>query len=690
MAEAAESGYPTLQGKIKAFLLAHGGVVPEDALIRHLFGATTKVDLWRSFLHRQLGDDGTFAQMNDGRWSLAGFRAGSTGVESLDALGYVVFDVETTGLKAYAQRIIEIAAVRFRGGREEGIFSTLLQPERRLSGQIVRLTGITDDLLADAPLFATIADDLLAFLGDDLIVGHNIGFDLGFLEAELRRAGRPTILNARLDTLALAQRTLPNQRRWNLDAVAKALDIRAPGGRHRAEPDARLTAAVFAALLPRAAERGIRSPDELLGVAGAHGAAPLSDEHGAISRARVVMEPSWLEEIAHAPGCYLMRDATETILYVGKAKNLNKRVRSYYSENLNEPRKPGLLEAVARIETIVVGSELEALLLEMQLIRRHAPRYNVQGRYHEHYPYIKVDLADAWPRVYATRRRQDDGAHYFGPYRNVRAVRRTLATLEEILPLRNCRQKAKTPEVRWAACSRLIVGKCLGPCVGQTTQEEYGALVADLLRYLSGDVQAIIDRVQARRIAIRRRGRAAAEDDSLRRMLTSVAKEGALLTAADALADALIVLPSVEPEAVETFLITRGRLWSRRRVLRDESDGRVAAELRHAWERAHADTLPPLDHETIDETAIITRWLLRHAGSPAIITLPTSDAAGEWLNLAGALQAARPDEEVWDVDELIELEGDEGEAEIDHSKALFVEVGSDPPLRGEGVVLARN
>ena len=674
MAETTTGGDGTLSGKIKAFLLAHGGAASEDALIRHLFGHATNVTIWRSFLHRQIGADDTFTQSPDGGWALAGFRAGGTGVESLDALSYIVFDVETTGLKAYAQRIIEIAAVRYRDGREEGIFSTLLQPDRHLSGQIVRLTGITDDLLTDAPAFDTIAETLLAFFGDDLIVGHNIGFDLGFLDAELRRSGRATILNPRLDTLALAQRTLTGQRRWNLDAVAKALGVHAPGGRHRAEPDVRLTAAVFAALLPLAAQRGIRSPDALLGVAGAHGAAQAtSDEHGAISRARVIMEPSWLEQIAHAPGCYLMRDAAETILYVGKAKDLNKRVRSYYSENLNEPRKPGLLEAVARIETIVVGSELEALLLEMQLIRRHKPRYNVQGRYHEHYPYIKLDLADAWPRVYATRRRYDDGGRYFGPYRNVRAVRRTLETLGEVLPLRTCRQKARTPDARWPSCSRLLFDKCLGPCVGQTTPEAYGAVVADLIRYLEGDVQALIDRIQELRAIAQRQGRAAADDGQLRRILASVAKEGALLTTAEGLADVLIALPSVEPGAVETFLVTHGRLWSRRRVRVGEAASVVGTDLRQAWERAHADTLPPLDHDTIDETAIITRWLLRHAGSPAILVLPTSTDTGAWLALADAVLAAHPAEEVWLVDEVIELEEDSNEALPEDEEELFID-----------------
>lgn len=662
-------GYPSLVEKVRAFLLARGGVADEDTLIRHVFGSAGSPTLWRSLLRQLLAaPDGAsaFEQGPEGHWRLAGFRPAS-GAAGLEALDYVVFDVETTGLKPYTQRIIEIAAIRYRGGREDDIFSTLVNPERALPGQIVSLTRITDDLLIDAPRFATIAEDLLRFLGDDLLVGHNVSFDLAFLDAELRRAGRPTMLNSRLDTLTLAQHVLTGQRRWNLDAVARALGLRVPGGRHRAEADARLTAAALASLLARAPERGLHSLDDLLRVGGARGHANAGENpHAAVGRGRIVLDPRWLAAIPHLPGCYLMHDAQGTIIYVGKAKDLRNRVGSYYSQALGETRKPGLLESIARIETIVVGSELEALLLESQLIRRYTPRYNVQLRHYELYPYIKVDLADAWPRVMRTRRRLDDGAAYFGPFRNPRAVRRTLETLEEVLPIRTCRQRARTPDVRWPQCLRLTLGQCLGPCVGKTTQEEYGAVVVDLLRFLAGDERVMIARLQAQRVALQGRGYStkAAQLEQAQRSIAAIAREGALITSALHTDDLLLVLPSVEDGSVEALLLTRGRLWARTLVRRDEAAAAVAGRLRRSWARAHAEELPPVDHETIDEMSLLTGWLRRHEEELTLFRLPTADTDDAWQTLAAAILLADPDRDEWDAAE-IEVVDDEAFADDD-------------------------
>ena len=630
------AGYPSLREKVKGFLLTRGGAVDEDTLIGHVFGSAGSPILWRSLLKQLLAapeGEPTFEQLADGTWQLAGMRPKPTGDRALADLDYIVFDVETTGLKPYSQRIIEIAAIRFRGGREDEVFSTLVQPDRALPAQIVSLTRITDDLLADAPRFDTIVDPLLAFLGDDLIIGHNISFDLAFLDAELRRAVRPTVLNSRLDTLALAQRVLSGQRRWNLDAVARSLGLRVAGSRHRAEADARLTAGAFTALLKRAPERGLHSLDDLLRIGGARGHAYAGEEaQTSVGRGRAVMDPAWLREIPHLPGCYLMRDARDTIIYVGKAKDLRNRVGSYYSQTLGETKKPGLLESIARIETIIVGSELEALLLESQLIRRYTPRYNVQGRRYEQYPYIKVELADAWPRVRRTRRRLDDGAAYFGPFRNPRTVRRALATIVEILPIRTCRPRARTPEARWPACMRLTLGQCLGPCVGQTTQAEYGALIDDLLRFLSGDAQVMIDRVQAQRLALQGRGYStkAAQLEGAQRQLAAIAREGALIATAARTDDLILVLPAVEGDAIEALLITRGRLWARAHLTRADVAGEVAGRLRSSWARAHAEVLPPTDHESIDETALLSGWLRRRAHDLTTFSLPADDTAAAW------------------------------------------------------------
>ncbi len=659
-------GYPSLVEKVRGFLLTQGGSTDEDTLIRHVFGSTGSPDLWRSLLRQLLASPGAEPLVErgaDGRWCLPNGtpRDGSVGFGALD---YVVFDVETTGLKPHTQRIIEVAALRYRAGRAQDVYSTLVQPERALPGQIVSLTRITDDLLSDAPRFAEVAEALLGFLGDDLLVGHNVSFDLAFLDAELRRLGRPTAINARLDTLTMAQHVLTGQRRWNLDAVARALGLPVPSGRHRAEADVRLTAAVFAALLDRAPARGLHTLDDLLRVGGARGNSYAGENtHAAVGRGRIVLDPAWLSVIPHRPGCYLMRDAAETIIYVGKAKDLRNRVGSYYSQTLGETRKPGLLEAIARIETIVVGSELEALLLESQLIRRHTPRYNVQGRYFEHYPYIKVDLADAWPRVYRTRRRQEDGAAYFGPYRNPRAVRRALEALEEVLPIRTCRQRARTPEQRWPQCLRLTLGQCLGPCVGATTQAEYGAVVGDLLRFLAGDAQVMLDRLQAQRVALQGRGYStkSAQLEGAQRHIAAVAREGALVTTALHSDDLVLVLPSVEAEAVEALILTRGRLWAWTRVGRGEPAAAVAGRLQRSWARAHAGELPPLDHQTIDETALLTNWLRRRADDLTIFPFPTDDIPAAWHGLATKLLHAEPMREDWEALAAEPPEDEEGE-----------------------------
>ena len=581
----------------------------------------------------------------------------------LQGIPYVVLDVETTGLKPSRQRIIEIAAVRVRDGREDGLFSTLLQPDRRLPDYISKLTKITQAMLEEAPRFAAVVDALLQFLGDDLLVGHNVGFDVAFLNAELRRAGRPALLNPRLDTLPLAVHLLPGLRRPGLDGVAAALGLPA-SQRHRAEADARLTAAVLAGLLPGARERGLHSLADLQRVASARPepavretARPVYDgAPEAVGRGRAVLDKAWLADIPHRPGCYIMRDARGAVIYVGKAKDLRDRVGSYYSQPLGYTRRlDGLLEAIGAIETVVTGSELEALLLESQLIRRYTPRYNTVGRNYEHYPYVKLDLADAWPRVYATRRLRDDGARYFGPFRNTRSVRRTVELLTELLPLRTCQQKAKTPERRWAPCLRLSLGKCLGPCVGATTPEAYGALVADVARFLEGDASGVVARLWAQLEAAAERldFERAAELRNALRHVNNVALEGAIVHGAVATDDLLLALPSADPAAVEALLVTRGRLWAQLRVRRDDDPADVAARLRRSVARAHASELPPVDHESVDELNLLSRWLYKHQGHPAILALPADDPddPDAWRDLAATLLACDPDPADWEVDD---------------------------------------
>ncbi|MER3485178.1 MAG: hypothetical protein C4345_03565, partial [Chloroflexota bacterium] len=202
------SRYAFLTRRAIEFVQNRGGAVSQEELIAYVFGAGSPTSLWQSLLRDILERDGTLVLRRDGYWALPRLEC----EQAADAgclVEFVAVDVETTGLKPLHQRIIEIAAIRFRGGKEAERFESLVFPERRVPGYITKLTGITDEMVTAAPRFADIALELERFLGTSLVVGHNVGFDISFLNAELARCGRPALINERLDVMALAMRLLP-------------------------------------------------------------------------------------------------------------------------------------------------------------------------------------------------------------------------------------------------------------------------------------------------------------------------------------------------------------------------------------------------------------------------------------------------------------------------------------------------
>ncbi|HET7093292.1 MAG TPA: exonuclease domain-containing protein, partial [Thermomicrobiales bacterium] len=420
-------------------------------------------------LRSMLAEQDRIVLRADGCWAVPNGEGGDGGA-LLDA--FIALDVETTGLRPTQQRIIEIAAIRFAGGVEVERFETLLDPGRALPKYIADLTGLSNDALAAAPPFERIVPSLLDFVGQSLLVGHNVDFDINFVNAELRRCGRPSLLNDRLDTLGLAVRLLPHVRKPSLHAVAQRLAI--PTQRkqeHRAGPDAALAAGVALRLAEQALGAGFASLDELRSL----GAMRQRRSKDA-PRGRAILDRSLLRRVPKAPGVYLMRDKYDRIIYVGKAKNLRDRVGSYFSQPLGYTRKmDGLLESLERVDVEVVGSELEALLLESQLIRRYQPRYNRALRSHEQYPFIRVDVGNPWPRITLAKNRRDDGARYFGPYRNASSARQTVDLLNRIVPLRTCSRSFKNARSYGSPCLELDLGRCLGPCVGKADREIYRA-----------------------------------------------------------------------------------------------------------------------------------------------------------------------------------------------------------------------
>jgi len=195
------------------------------------------------------------------------------------------------------------------------------------------------------------------------------------------------------------------------------------------------------------------------------------------------------------PGCYIMRDAGGTVIYVGKAINLKNRVRSYFQERADMDHKTRkLVSHIHDLEWIVVGSELEALILEMNLIKKHRPRFNVRLKDDKRYPYIKVNLEASFPKVTVTRIMVKDGSRYFGPYTSVWAVHQTLDLLRKIFPYLTCDREITGLDAR--PCLYFDIKLCSGPCIGAIDQAGYRQLIMDLCSFLDGHTDPIVSRLQ--------------------------------------------------------------------------------------------------------------------------------------------------------------------------------------------------
>jgi len=395
----------------------------------------------------------------------------TSGQRSFDELGmpleevtFCVIDVETTGGVASDGGLTEIGAVKLRGGECLGTFQTLVNPGLSIPPFITVLTGITQSMVLPAPRPHEVLASLLEFLGDAVIVGHNVRYDLGYLNHALEHSGRGRLPNRWVDTCALARR-LVREEVPNCKLSTLASRLRLPHRpSHRALDDALATGDLLHVLLERAAGFGVLGLDDLL-------ALPTLAGHPQVAKLRLT------DHLPRAPGVYLFRDATERVLYVGKAANLRTRVRSYFSGD--ERRKVSqLLREVHRIEHVECCGGLEAAVLEVRLIHRFSPRFNRQSKSWQSYAYLKL-TAERFPRLAVVRTVRADGGLYIGPLPSVRTAKRVADAIHTALPIRRC---TGTPGRRAAPCAAAQLGVALCPCDGSLTEAAYGAVV-DRLRY---------------------------------------------------------------------------------------------------------------------------------------------------------------------------------------------------------------
>jgi len=348
-----------------------------------------------------------------------------------------------------------------------------------------------------------------------------------------------------------------------------------------------------------------------------------------------------LDTLPDKTGCYLMKDEKGKIIYVGKAVNLRSRVRSYFHATAQRDAKTRkLVREIADIEWIVVGSELEALILEMTLIKRHKPRYNVRLKDDKRYPYIKVHWADPFPKVTVTRLMKDDGARYFGPYTSVWAVHQTLDLLRKIFPYLTCNRDITGKDRR--ACLYYDIKLCTAPCIGAINQEDYRQIIDDLCKFLEGRTDPVVARLtQEMEKAAKdlHYEKAAAIRDQLQAIDKVVEQQKVVST--DQTDSDVIAMARADGEAcVQVFFIRGGKLIGREYFVlegtEEENDQEVLSEFVKQF-YAQAAFVPEkvLLPRELDEALIINQWLnSRKPGDKVEITVPHHALNKELVEMA--------------------------------------------------------
>ena len=202
-----------------------------------------------------------------------------------------------------------------------------------------------------------------------------------------------------------------------------------------------------------------------------------------------------IRQLPNSPGVYLWRDAEGNIIYVGKAANLQHRVRSYFGAGQKlSPKLQQMVARVTELDFFITANEQEALILELNLIKRHHPRYNVRLKDDKTFPYLKISLNEDWPRIYFTRHLEENGGRYFGPFASARSVRQTLKALKRIFPFRSCSEPITGTDTR--ACLEYDLNLCLGPCIGAVSKTEYAEIIKQVILFLEGKQEIVVRKME--------------------------------------------------------------------------------------------------------------------------------------------------------------------------------------------------
>jgi len=413
-------------------------------------------------------------------------------LKSIWEIPFVVIDVETSGSNPENNRITEIACVTTLGGEVADTYSSLVNPHQAIPYFISKMTGISNEMAFLAPepeQVIPIVNEKLS-QPDAVFVAHNARFDWYFVAETFSRAGISIPKIPRLCTLKLSRRLLTKKERKNVGALADYFNIPIEN-RHRALGDALATAHILNELLEFAEqEYGIENIEQLL-----------QFQNKQIRNLKVPTSAynrlsERLLNLPDNPGVYHFIDKYRNILYIGKAKSLSSRVKSYFNREIPASKKIAeMIKQAYDLTWETTGSELSALILESRKIKTIKPPYNTANKVYKRYPLIKISVSEEYPSVKPAFNVIDDGAIYFGPFHSIETMTQILNVIDKKFKLKKCNENFNL-SIGGRPCFYYQIDRCPAPCVGNITHNDYNDEVNKVSNFLSGYTDGIINQME--------------------------------------------------------------------------------------------------------------------------------------------------------------------------------------------------
>lgn len=360
-----------------------------------------------------------------------------------------------------------------------------------------------------------------------------------------------------------------------------------------------------------------------------------------------------LKLLPEKPGVYIMKDSSGKIIYVGKAVILKNRVRQYFQNQANQiPKVRTMVKHIADFEYIVTDTELEALILECNLIKKHKPKYNILLKDDKNYPYIKITVNEDYPRILFTRRLEMDGAKYFGPYSSAFAVRETIKLLRHMFPLRSCNRNIEKDIGKCRECLYYHIGLCSAPCIGQISKDDYMKLVDDALMFLEGKHDVLLKKLKEEMEKASQNmefEKAAKLRDQIYGIEKTSEKQKIISTSGED-QDVISMARSADDSCIQVFFIRGGKVSGREHYFMKNTDEMNRSDIMSSFIKQFYDGAPYIPKEIItdvdmDEKHVLAEWLSNKRGNKVVISIPSKGKKKELVDMVyeNALESLKSD-----------------------------------------------